>query len=164
MNTQILCIGGGATRCQNWVRELQQSGYAVVHAANEREAATLLRICAVDVVCIDSQIVAESSGSQIVANLKDASPGVPVVVVQSGNEATENSKERIYVAIDGSTFSGVGPRLIEEFGEVQFPMFVEWFEAWEERTAGEGRDVGPHLLTQPRKTGLYGQMRGDSRW
>ena len=124
MNTQILCIGGGATRCQNWVRELQQSGYAVVHAANEREAATLLRIYAGDVVCIDSQIVAESSGPEIVADLKDASPGVPVVVVQSGNEATEHFKERTDVEIDGSTFSGVGSRLIEEFGEVQFPMFV----------------------------------------
>ena len=138
MNTQILCIGGGATRCQNWVRELQQSGYAVVHAANEREAATLLRICAVDVVCIDSQIVAESSGPEIVADLKDASPGVPVVVVQSGNEATEHFKQRIDVVSDGSTFSRVGSRLIDE---VQFPMFVEWFEAWEERTAGKERDV-----------------------
>ena len=44
--------------------------------------------------------------------------------------------------IHGSTFSRVGSRLIEEFGEVQFPMFVEWFEAWAERTAGKGRDVG----------------------
>ena len=95
MNTQILCIGGGPTRCQNWVRELQQSGYAVVHAANEREAATLLRICAVDVVCIDSQIVAESSGPEIVADLKDASPGVPVVLMQSGNEAAEHSRSAL---------------------------------------------------------------------
>ena len=141
MNTQILYIGGGATHCQNWVRELQQSGYAVVHAANEREAATLLRICAVDIVCIDSQIVAESSGSEIVADLKDASPGVPVVVVQSRDEATEHFNERTDVVIDGSTFPRVGSRLIEKFGEVQFPMFVEWFEAWEERTAGKKRDV-----------------------
>ena len=141
MNKQIPCIGSGATRCQNWARELQQSGYAVVLAANEREAATLLRICAVDVVCIDSQIVAESSGSEIVADLKDASPGVPVVVVQSRNEATERFKERADVVIDGSTFSRVGSRLIEEFGQVQFPIFVEWFEAWEERTAGKERDV-----------------------
>ena len=29
--------------------------------------------------------MAESSGSEIVADLKDASPGVPVVVVQLGN-------------------------------------------------------------------------------
>ena len=141
MNTQILCIGGGATGCHNWVRELQQSGYAVVHAANEREAATLLRICAVD-VCIDSRVVAETSGSEIVADLKDASPGVPVVVVQSGNEATEDCKECIGVVIDGSTFSRVGSRLIKEFEDVQVPMFVEWFEAWEERTAGKGRGVG----------------------
>jgi len=119
------------------VRELQQSGYAVVHAANEREAATLLRICAVDVVCIDSQILTESSGSEIMADLKDASPGVPVVVVQSGNEATELFKERIGVVIEGSTFSGIGSRLIEEF-----EMFVEWFEAWEEPTADKGRGVG----------------------
>ena len=110
MNTQILCIGGGATGCHNWVRELQQSGYAVVHAANEREAATLLRICAVDVVCIDSRVVAETSGSEIVADLKDASPGVPVVVVQSGNEATEHFKERIGVVMEGSMFSKVGSR------------------------------------------------------
>ena len=141
MNIQILYIGDGATSCHNWVRELQQSGYAVVHAANEREAATLLRICAVDVVCIDSQIVAESRGSEMVADLKDASPGVPVVVVQSGNEATEDCKECIGVVIDGSTFSRVGSRLIKEFEEVQFPMFVEWFAAWEERRAGKGRDV-----------------------
>ena len=39
-------------------------------------------------------------------------------------------------------FSKVGSRLIEEFEEAQFPMFVEWFEVWEERTAGKGRDVG----------------------
>ena len=142
MNTQILCIGGGATRCQNWVRELQQSGYAILHVANEREAATLLRICAVDVVCIDSQIVAESSGSEIVADLKDASPGVQDVRMQSGNEATEHFKEHTDAVIDGSTLSRVGSRLIKEFEEVQFPMFVEWFEAWEERTAGKGRDVG----------------------
>ena len=110
MNTQILCIGGGATRCHDWVSELQQSGYAVVHAANEREAATLLRICAVDVVCIDSRVVAETSGSEIVADLKDASPGVPVVVVQSGNEATEHFKERIGVVMEGlcSLRSGQG--------------------------------------------------------
>ena len=62
MNTQILWIGDVATRRQNWVREPQQSGYAVVHAASEWEAAILLRIYAGDVVCIDSQIVAESSG------------------------------------------------------------------------------------------------------
>ena len=49
---------------------------------------------------------------------------MPVVVVQSGNEATEHFKERTDVVIDGSTFSRVGSRLIEEFGEVQFPMFV----------------------------------------
>ena len=139
MNTQILCIGGGATGCHNWVRELQQSGYAVIQAANEWEAATLLRICAVDVVCIDSRIVEESSGSEIVADLRHASPGVPVMVVEFGNEATQHFKERIGVVIGGST---VDSRSIEKFGEVQFPMFVEWFEAWEERTAGKGRDVG----------------------
>ena len=142
LNIQILYIGGGATGCYNRVRELQQSGYAVVHAANEREAAALLRIYPVDVVCIDSGIVAESSGSDIVADLKDASPGVPVVVVQSGNDETEHFKEPIGVVIDGSTFSRVGSRFIKEFEDVQFPMFVEWFEAWEERTAGKGRGVG----------------------
>ena len=61
------------------------------------------------------------------------------MVVEFGNEATQRFKERIGVVIGGST---VDSRSIEKFGEVQFPMFAEWFEAWEERTAGKGRDVG----------------------
>ena len=141
MNGQILCIGGDATRWRDWGDQLEQSGCVVVHAANDREASTLLKACPVDVICIDSQIMTESSGSEIAANLKDASVRVPVVLVQTGNNVSEHFEEHVDVVIDESTFSTVGSWLIEELREVRFPMFVEWFEEWKERSANNGKDV-----------------------
>jgi DNA-binding NarL/FixJ family response regulator len=57
----------------------------VVHAANEWEDSTLLKACPVDVVCIDSKLMAESGGAEITADVKDTSPHVPVMLVQTGN-------------------------------------------------------------------------------
>ena len=141
MNGQILCIGSDATRWQNWGHELEESGYVIVHAASEKEASTLLKACAVDVVCIDSKLMAESGGAEIAADLKDASPHVPVVLIQADNSVPEHFEEHVVVVIDEATFSTVGSWLIEELREVRFPVFVEWFEAWKERSAEKGKDV-----------------------
>ena len=135
MNGQILCIGGDATRWVSWGHELEANGYVVVQASDEREASTLLKTCPVDVVCIDSQIMTESGGSEIAAGLKGASQHVPVVLVQTGKHVPEHFEEHVDVVIDESTFSTVGWWLIEELREVRFPLFVEWFEAWKERSS-----------------------------
>jgi len=141
MNGQILCIGGDATRWQNWGHELEESDCVVVHAANEREASTLLKACAVDVVCIDSKLMADSGGVEIAADLKGASSHVPVVLVQTGSNVPEHFEGPVDVVIDESMFSAVGSWLIEELREARFPMFVEWFEAWKKRSADHGNDV-----------------------
>ena len=124
MNGQILCIGGDATRWANWGHELEEDGYLVVHASDEREASALLRACPVDVVCIDSQIMTEPGSSAIAAGLKDAPQHVPVVLVQTGDTVPVRFEERVDVVIDDSTFSSMGLWLIEELREAHFPMFV----------------------------------------
>ena len=141
MNGQILCIGGDAARWQNWGHELEESGYVVVHAANEREASTLLKASAVAVVCVDSKLMAESGCAEITADLEGASPHVPVVLVQTGSRVPEHFEAHVDAVIDESTFSNVGLWLIEELREARFPMFVEWFEAWRKRSADNGKDI-----------------------
>ena len=84
----------------------------------------------------------ESRRSETAADLKNASQHVPIVLVQTGTNVPEHLEEQVDVVIDESTFSTVGPWLIEELREVRFPMFVEWFEAWEEPTADKGRGMG----------------------
>ena len=144
MNGQILCIGGDLERWANWRHELEENGYVFVQATDEREASTLLKACRVDVVCIDSQIMAESRGSEIAASLKNAAQHVPVVLVQTGNDVPQHFEERVDVVIDESTFSSLGHWLIEELRETRFPVFVEWFEAWKGRSGGNGED-GVHV-------------------
>jgi CheY-like chemotaxis protein len=144
MNGQILCIGGDLERWANWRRELEENGYIFVQATDESEASTLLKACPVDVVCIDSQIMTESGGSEIAASLKNAAQHVPVVLVQTGNGVPQHFEERVDVVIDESTFSSVGHWLIEELRETRFPVFVEWFEAWKGRSGGNGED-GVHV-------------------
>jgi len=140
MNGQILCIGGDFERWANWRHELEEKGYVFVQATDEREASTLLKACRVDVVCIDSQIMAESGGSEIAASLKHAAQHAPVVLVQTGDAVPQHFEERVDVVIDESTFSSVGHWLIEELRETRFPVFVEWFEAWEGRSGGNSDD------------------------
>jgi hypothetical protein len=77
------------------------------------------------------------SGAEITAGLKDASPHVPVVLVQTGSSVPVHFEEHVDVVIDESTFSTVGSWLIEELREVRFPMFLEWFETWKERSRSE---------------------------
>jgi DNA-binding NtrC family response regulator len=141
MNGQILCIGGDATRWQSWGHDLEESGYVVIHAADEGEASTLLRACPVDVVCIDSKLMAESGGTGIAAHLKGASPHVPVVLIQTSGSMPEHFEEHVDVVIDESTFSTVGPWLIDELRDTRFPMFMEWLEAWRERSEDTGNDA-----------------------
>jgi DNA-binding NtrC family response regulator len=143
MNGQILCIGGGTARCTNWSRGLEEDGYLVVHASDEREASALLKACPVDVICIDSRIMTESGSSEIAAGLKNALQHVPVVLVQTGSDVLEHFEEHVDVVIDESTFSTVGSWLIEELREVRFPMFVEWFETGKERSSRNGADAVP---------------------
>jgi len=83
MNEQILCIGG-TTRWQSGGRELEESGYVVVHAAEEWEASRLLKPCPINVVSIDSKLMADFGVAEIRADLKDTSPHLPVVLVQTG--------------------------------------------------------------------------------
>jgi CheY-like chemotaxis protein len=144
MNGQILCIGGDLERWANWRNELEENGYVFVQATDEREASRLLKACPVDVVCIDSQIITESGGSEIAASLKNAAQDVPVVLVQTGSDVPQHFEERVDVVIDESTFSSVGHWLIEELRETRFPVFVEWFEPWKERSVGIGED-GVHV-------------------
>jgi CheY-like chemotaxis protein len=144
MNGQILCIGGDLERWANWRNELEENGYVFVQATDEREASTLLKACRVDVVCIDSQIMTESGSSEIASSLKSAAQHVPVVLVQTGNDVPQHFEERVDVVIDESTFSSVGHWLIEELRETRFPVFVEWFEPWKERSVGIGED-GVHV-------------------
>ena len=141
MNGQILCIGGDLTRWANWGRELEEDGYVVVQAADEHEASSLLKACPVDVICIDSQVMKESGGSEVAAGLKNASQHVPVVLVQTGNDVPDHFEEHVDVVIDEATFLTVGSWLIEELREVRFPMFVEWFEAWKERSSRSEEDA-----------------------
>jgi DNA-binding NtrC family response regulator len=138
MNAQILCIGGNARRWEHWQRNLQEDGYVVVHARDEQEAFALLRACPVGVVCIDSELMAEAGSSVIGAGLKEAHPHGPVVLVQTGKDLPEHFEEHVDVVIDQSTFAAVGPWLIDELREMKFPLFVEWFEAWKERSASNG--------------------------
>jgi CheY-like chemotaxis protein len=145
MNGQILCIGGDLERWANWRHELEENGYVFVQATDEREASMLLKACPVDVVCIDSQIMTESGGSEIAASLKNAAQHVPVVLVQTGNAVPQHFEERVDVVIDESTFSSVGRWLIEELRETRFPVFEEWFEAWKGRSGGNDED-GVHGL------------------
>ena len=140
MNGQILCIGGDSERWASWGHELEENGYVVVQAIDEREASTLLKACPVDVVCIDSQIMPESRGAEIAVSLKNAAQHVPVVLVQTGNRVPEHCEEHVDVVIDESTFSSVGHWLIDELREARFPVFVEWFEAWKGRSGGNGQD------------------------
>ena len=135
MNGQVLCIGGDVTRWANWGRELEENGYLVVQAADEQEASTLLRTCPVDVICINSQVMNESGGSEIAMGVNAASQHVPVVLVQTGSAVPKHFEEHVDVVIDESTFLTVGSWLIEELREIRFPMFVEWFEAWKERSS-----------------------------
>ena len=144
MNRKILCIGGDITRWANWRHELEQNGYVFVQTTDEREASTLLKACPVDVVCIDSQIMTQSGGSEIAASLRNAAKHVPVVLVQTGNAVPQHFEEHVDVVIDESTFSSVGHWLIEELRETRFPVFVEWFEAWKGRSGGNGED-GVHV-------------------
>ena len=146
MNGKVLCIGGDLERWANWRHDLEENGYVVVQATDEREASTLLKACPVDVVCIDSQIMTDSGGSQVSADLKNASQHVPVVLVQTGNDVPEHFEEHVDVVIDESTFSSVGHWLIEELRETRLPMFAEWFEGWKERSASNGK-TGPGLLS-----------------
>jgi len=138
VNAQILCIGGNASRWERWGRNLQEDGYVVVHARDEQEAFALLRACRVDVVCIDSELMAETGSSVIGAGLKEAHPHVPVVLVQTGKDVPEHFEKQVDVVIDQSTFAAVGSWLIDELREVRLPVFVEWFEAWKERSASNG--------------------------
>jgi hypothetical protein len=62
---------------------------------------------------------------------------VPVVLVQTGIGVPEHCEEHVDVVIDESTFSTVGSWLIEELREIRFPMFVEWFETWKERSSND---------------------------
>ena len=140
MNAQILCIGGKAAQWRNWGHELEANGYVVVHASDEHEATGLLKACPVDIVCIDSQLMAGSNGAAIVAGLKDAARHVPVVLVQTGNRVPEHFEEHVDVVIDESTFAAAGQWLIEELREPRLPMFVEWFDAWKERSADDEKE------------------------
>jgi DNA-binding NtrC family response regulator len=138
MTGQILCIGGEAARWAHWSHELEDDGYVVVHANDEREALALLEACSVDVICIDSKNMTRSGGSGIAAGLKNAVQHVPVVLIKTGNDVPEHFEEHVDVVIDESTFSSMGQWLIEELREVRFPLFVEWFEAWKERSESTG--------------------------
>jgi response regulator RpfG family c-di-GMP phosphodiesterase len=128
MNAQILYIGASAAHWPNWNKNLDETGYVVIHAADEREAVELLKKCQVDVVCIDSQLMGKAGASLIGASLETADPHVPVVLIQSGSKAPPNFEEHVDVVIDESTFSAIGHWLIEELLEVRFPLFVEWLD------------------------------------
>ena len=54
---------------------------------NEWEASTLLKPCQVNVVSIDSKLIAELFGPEITTDLKDTSLHAPVALVQTGNGA-----------------------------------------------------------------------------
>lgn len=140
MNGQVLCIGGDVSRWQNWERNLEDNDYTVVHAINAREALALLKACSVDVVCIDSQATTETGSLAIGAGLKDACPHVPVVLVQTAGEVPEHFEEHVDVVIDESTFASVGRWLIEELHEMRFPLFVEWFDEWKQRSNANKAD------------------------
>ena len=72
---------------------------------------------------------------------KNASQHVPVVLVQTGSAVPKHFEEHVDVVIDESTFLTVGSWLIEELREIRFPMFVEWFEAWKERSSSTGENA-----------------------
>lgn len=146
MNGQVLAISGDLERWANWRHELEKNGYVVVQATDEREASTLLKACPVDVVFIDSQIMTGSGGSEVSAELKNASQHVPVVLVQTGNDVPEHFEKHVDVVIDESTFSSLGHWLIEELRETRLPMFAEWSKHGRSgRAATERRS--PRLLS-----------------
>jgi DNA-binding NtrC family response regulator len=143
MNGQVLCVGGDASRWQSWERNLEENDYTVVHAIDAGEALALLKACSVDVVCIDSQVMSKAGSSVIGAGLRDTRRHVPVVLVQTGGDVPEHFEEHVDVVIDASSFGSVGRWLIEELQEMRFPLFVEWFDEWKQRSNDSKSDSVP---------------------
>jgi len=74
----------------------------------------LLKACPVDVVCIDSKLMAESGGAEITSDLHDTSSHVPVMLSKRTTIVPGHYEDRHDVVINESMFSTVGSRLIEE--------------------------------------------------
>jgi len=149
MSTQILCIDGSDGRRQRWGKEMEQDGCVVIHAADEAEAAHLLKASSVDMVCIDSGVMTERGSSAIRDSLKNAHTHVPIVLIQSSSEIPPHFEERVDVVIDEPTFSTLGPWLIEQLREIRFPLFVEWFENWKRRSDGNGGESFQNAVGGP---------------
>ena len=137
MSAQILCIGGSAAHWQRWRRPLEADGYVVVHAYDESEAVELLRASPVDVVCIDARAIGEGGSSVIGDSLKNTRPRVPVVLIQNGSQVPPHFEEHVDVVTDEATFSTMGRWLIEDLRELEFPLFMEWFDEWKQPRPGE---------------------------
>ena len=136
MKTQILCIGGSDKYWRRRGKCPEDGECSVVLARDDQEAVALLQASAVDVICIDSELLARAPSSALGMSLKATQPHIPVVLIQTGDTAPAHFEEYVDVVVDEFAFSTLRHRLITELRKFRFPLFAEWFDSWRQRTAG----------------------------
>jgi DNA-binding NtrC family response regulator len=124
MNAQVLCIVGSAVRWHKWRAQLAANGCKLLRATDETQAIDLLSAHRVDVICIDSQTMADARNSYIGVSLKNENPRVPIVLIQTDSTIPSHFEQLVDVMTDEASFEVTGSWMIQDLHEVRFPLFV----------------------------------------
>jgi hypothetical protein len=133
MEVRVLCIVGNDRRSEDWREQFQTSGHSVVRAIDDRQAVEVLNSRAVDLICMDSQTVAETWTEASSLAVENRCPRVPIVLVRTERGMPANFEHYVDVVTNEIGFGSTARWLIGDLREVRFPLFVQWFESLKRR-------------------------------
>ncbi len=138
MGTHVLLVDNNAARSADRQRFLASAGVKIIAVGDEYRAVEVINSGRVEVVCIDSEFVA-NRGPWLGAFIKRQMPLVSVVLIVDGDQIPGRFEKYVDIVIDRTDFAISGVGLIRELSKGHTPFFRTWFEDWMNRAAQSER-------------------------
>ncbi len=107
MSTQVLLVDNDARRSYKRRKDLAAAGVEVISAVEEQQAAAALKSDHVDVICIDSQFVA-NCGPGIGALIERRMGTIPVILIADEARIPGQLQRHVDVIVDREDFPRMG--------------------------------------------------------
>ena len=133
MTGQVLYVGKNSDLVQNTRHDFEGGGYELVHASELDDAVQILEGFPVEVLCIDSRLLANEFRREMAARLKKGSACSAIVLTQGQSDVPEGFAELVDVVMDERDFFTRGRDVVDRLRELRFPEFVEWLDEWKQR-------------------------------
>jgi CheY-like chemotaxis protein len=129
----VICIDCDSRRAEGRRLLLEQSGYEVLVAANEKTGLELFALMPADIALVDHELT-PNNGLIVTARMKSAKPNVPVVMFVGHRNSLAKCGPCAADAIveEGQPWSMVLDTVNELVG-ANGPFFQRWLESWEKR-------------------------------